>query len=109
MSTIYEKLAFLPKRIPILFQYGAGPTVEGTLLIPCPSLKCLQIVSNDKVRNIQHFINSYACHNDVKYLHFKTTEQITQILDATHMEQLKLARLENLAKASKSRKKASNA
>ena len=76
MSTIYEKLALLPKRIPIKFQYWAGPTVEGTLLIDCPSLKCLQIVSNDKVRNIQHFINSYACHNDVKYLHFKTTEQI---------------------------------
>jgi hypothetical protein len=70
MSTIYEKLAFLPKRIPVKFQYGAGPTVEGTLLIPCPSLKCLQIVSNDKVRNIEHFINSYALHNDVKYLHF---------------------------------------
>jgi len=76
MSTIYEKLAFLPKRIPIKFQYGAGPTVEGTLLLPCPSLKCLQIESSDKARNIQHFINSYARHNDVKYLHFQTTEQI---------------------------------
>jgi len=75
MSTIYEKLTFLPKRIPILFQYGAGPTVEGTLLIPCPSLKCLQIVSNDKVRNIEHFINSYARHNDVKYLHFVANKE----------------------------------
>jgi hypothetical protein len=51
-------------------------------------------------------VRRYECAN----LHtFKTTEQITQILDATHMEQLKLARLENLAKASRSRKKASNA
>jgi hypothetical protein len=37
---------------------------------------------------------------------FKTTEQITQILDATHMEQLKLARIENIVKASKSRTRA---
>jgi hypothetical protein len=37
---------------------------------------------------------------------FKTIEQITQILDATHMEQLKLTRIENLAKASKSRTRA---
>jgi hypothetical protein len=78
MSSIYEKLALLPKRIPIKFQYGAGPTVEGTLLIDYPrlKLKCLQIESSDKVRHIEHFINSYALHNDVKYLHFKTTEQV---------------------------------
>ncbi len=51
-------------------------------------------------------IRRYECAN----LHtFKTTEQITQILDATHMEQLKNARIANLVKASQSRKKASNA
>jgi hypothetical protein len=37
---------------------------------------------------------------------FKTTEQITQILDATYMEQLKLTRIANLTKASRSRRQA---
>ena len=51
-------------------------------------------------------VRRYECGN----LHtFKTTEQITQILDATHMEQLKLIRIANLAKHSRNRKKASNA
>jgi hypothetical protein len=35
-----------------------------------------------------------------------TKEQITQIFDATHMEQLKLARIENIVRASKSRTRA---
>ena len=80
MSTIYEKLALLPERIPIKFQYGAGPTVTGTLILTNPYLKCLQIESGGKVRNIEHFINSYALHNDVKYLHFVANKKTTVLL-----------------------------
>ena len=70
-----------------------------------PDLQHMDGGQRDK-RDNNITVRRYECAN----LHtFKTTEQITQILDATHMEQLKLARLENLAKASKSRKKASNA
>jgi hypothetical protein len=76
MSSINDKLALLPKRIPVTFQFGAGPTVTGTLILTNPYLKCLEIESDGKIRHIEHFINSYARHNDVKYLHFKTTEQV---------------------------------
>lgn len=72
----------------------------------CPICTTWTAVKETRKRDNNITVRRYECAN----LHtFKTTEQITQILDATHMEQLKLARLENLAKASKSRKKASNA
>ena len=72
----------------------------------CPICSTWTAVKETRKREGNITVRRYECAN----LHtFKTTEQITQILDATHMEQLKLARLENLAKASKSRKKASNA
>ena len=72
----------------------------------CPICSTWTAVKATRKRDNNITVRRYECAN----LHtFKTTEQITQILDATHMEQLKLARLENLAKASKSRKKASNA
>ena len=72
----------------------------------CPICSTWTSVKETRKRDNNITVRRYECAN----LHtFKTTEQITQILDATHMEQLKLARLENLAKASRSRKKASNA
>jgi transcriptional regulator NrdR family protein len=72
----------------------------------CPICSTWTSIKETRKRENNITVRRYECAN----LHtFKTTEQITQILDATHMEQLKLARLENLAKASQSRKKASNA
>jgi transcriptional regulator NrdR family protein len=72
----------------------------------CPICSTWTAVKETRKRENNITVRRYECAN----LHtFKTTEQITQILDATHMEQLKLARLDNLAKASRSRKKASNA
>ena len=72
----------------------------------CPICSTWTSIKETRKRDNNITVRRYECAN----LHtFKTTEQVTQILDATHMEQLKLARLENLAKASKSRKKASNA
>ena len=72
----------------------------------CPICSTWTAVKETRKRENNITVRRYECAN----LHtFKTTEQITQILDATHMEQLKLVRLENLAKASRSRKKASNA
>jgi hypothetical protein len=76
MSTIYEKLALLPKQIPVQFQYGTGPTVAGTLIIDCPSFKCLQIKSVDMVRHIKHFVNKYRLYNNLYDLKFLTTEEI---------------------------------
>ena len=72
----------------------------------CPICSTWTSIKETRKRDNNITVRRYECAN----LHtFKTTEQITQILDATHMEQLKLARLDNLAKASRSRKKASNA
>jgi transcriptional regulator NrdR family protein len=72
----------------------------------CPICSTWTSIKETRKRDNNITVRRYECAN----LHtFKTTEQITQILDATHMEQLKSARLENLAKASRSRKKASNA
>jgi transcriptional regulator NrdR family protein len=72
----------------------------------CPICSTWTAVKETRKRENNITVRRYECAN----LHtFKTSEQITQVLDATHMEQLKLARLENLAKASRSRRKASNA
>jgi len=69
----------------------------------CPICQTWTSVKDTRKREGNITIRRYECAN----LHtFKTTEQITQILDATHMEQLKLTRIENLAKASKSRTRA---
>jgi transcriptional regulator NrdR family protein len=69
----------------------------------CPICQTWTAVKDTRKREGNITIRRYECGN----LHtFKTTEQITQILDATHMEQLKLTRIENLAKASKSRTRA---
>ena len=72
----------------------------------CPICSTWTAVKETRKRENNITVRRYECAN----LHtFKTTEQITQIFDATHMEKLKLTRIANLAKASKSRKKASNA
>lgn len=72
----------------------------------CPICSTWTAVKETRKRDNNITVRRYECAN----LHtFKTTEQITQIFDATHMEELKLTRIANLAKASKSRKKASNA
>jgi hypothetical protein len=76
MSSIHTKLALLPKQIPVKFQYGTGPTVAGTLIIDCPSFKCLQIKSVDMVRHIKHFVNKYRLYNNLYDLKFLTTEEI---------------------------------
>ena len=72
----------------------------------CPICSTWTAVKETRKRENNITVRRYECAN----MHtFKTTEQITQIFDATHMEELKLTRIANLAKASKSRKKASNA
>ena len=72
----------------------------------CPICGAWTLVKDTRKRENNITIRRYECAN----LHtFKTTEQITQILDATHMEQLKLTRIANLTKASRNRKKVSNA
>lgn len=72
----------------------------------CPICSTWTSIKETRKRENNITVRRYECAN----LHtFKTTEQITQIFDATHMEELKLTRITNLAKASKSRKKASNA
>ena len=72
----------------------------------CPICSTWTAVKETRKRENNITVRRYECAN----LHtFKTTEQITQIFDANHMEELKLTRIANLAKASKSRKKASNA
>ena len=76
MSSLYEKLVLLPKRIPVLFQYGTGPQVAGTLIIPAPFVKCLEVESSDKVRHLEHFRNSYIRHNNEINLHNLTTEEL---------------------------------
>jgi len=69
----------------------------------CPICQTWTAVKDTRKRDNNITVRRYECAN----LHtFKTTEQITQILDATHMEQLKLARIENIVKASKSRTRA---
>ena len=72
----------------------------------CPICQAWTMVKETRKRESNITVRRYECAN----LHtFKTTEQVTQIFDATHMEQLKMARIANLVKASRSRKKASNA
>lgn len=72
----------------------------------CPICSAWTLVKETRKRENNITVRRYECAN----LHtFRTTEQVTQIFDATHMEELKLTRIANLAKASKSRKKASNA
>lgn len=72
----------------------------------CPICSAWTLVKETRKRENNITVRRYECAN----LHtFRTTEQVTQIFDATHMEQLRLARIANLAKASKGRKKASNA
>ena len=69
----------------------------------CPICSAWTLVKETRKREGNITVRRYECAN----LHtFRTTEQITQIFDATHMEQLKLTRIENLAKASKSRTRA---
>lgn len=66
----------------------------------CPICNAWTLVKDTRKRENNITVRRYECGN----LHtFKTTEQITQILDATHMEQLKLARIENIVRASRSR------
>jgi len=72
----------------------------------CPICNAWTLVKDTRKRENNITVRRYECGN----LHtFKTTEQITQILDATHKEELKLIRIANLAKHSRNRKKASNA
>ena len=69
----------------------------------CPICSTWTAVKETRKRDNNITVRRYECAN----LHtFKTTEQITQIFDATHMEELKLTRIANLAKASKSRTRA---
>lgn len=69
----------------------------------CPICSTWTSIKETRKRDNNITVRRYECAN----LHtFKSTEQITQIFDATHMEQLKLARIANLAKASKSRVRA---
>ena len=69
----------------------------------CPICSTWTSIKETRKRENNITVRRYECAN----LHtFRTTEQITQIFDATHMEQLKLASIENLVKASKSRVRA---
>ena len=69
----------------------------------CPICSAWTLVKDTRKRENNITFRRYECGN----LHtFRSTEQITQIFDATHMEQLKLARIENIVRASKSRTRA---
>ena len=69
----------------------------------CPICSAWTLVKETRKRENNITVRRYECAN----LHtFRTTEQVTQIFDATHMEELKLTRIANLAKASKSRTRA---
>jgi len=71
--------------------------------VKCPICSAWTLVKETRKRENNITVRRYECAN----LHtFRTTEQITQIFDATHMEELKLTRIANLAKASKSRTRA---
>lgn len=66
----------------------------------CPICSTWTAVKETRKRDNNITVRRYECAN----LHtFKTTEQITQIFDANHMEELKLTRIANLAKARKTR------
>jgi transcriptional regulator NrdR family protein len=62
----------------------------------CPICNTWTLVKETRKRDNNITVRRYECAN----LHtFKTTEQVTQIFDATHMEELKLTRIANLANA----------
>jgi transcriptional regulator NrdR family protein len=66
----------------------------------CPICSAWTLVKETRKRESNITVRRYECAN----LHtFRTTEQVTQIFDATHMEELKLTRIANLVKASKNR------
>jgi len=66
----------------------------------CPICSAWTSIKETRKRDNNITVRRYECAN----LHtFKTTEQITQIFDANHMEQLKNARIANLTKARKTR------
>ena len=65
----------------------------------CPICNAWTLVKDTRKRENNITIRRYECGN----LHtFKTTEQITQIIDSAYKEHLKNARIANIVKASKS-------
>jgi predicted XRE-type DNA-binding protein len=69
----------------------------------CPICSAWTVVKETRKRENNITIRRYECGN----LHrFKTSEQITQIFDANHMEQLKMERIARLTKISQSRVRA---
>jgi len=66
----------------------------------CPICNTWTLVKETRKRDNNITVRRYECAN----LHtFKTTEQVTQIFDATHMEELKLTRIANLSNARRKR------
>ena len=65
----------------------------------CPICQTWTLVKDTRKRENNITIRRYECAN----LHtFKTTEQVTQIIDSAYKEDLKNARIANIVKASKS-------
>jgi transcriptional regulator NrdR family protein len=65
----------------------------------CPICNAWTLVKDTRKRENNITIRRYECAN----LHtFKTTEQVTQIIDSAYKEDLKNARIANIVKASKS-------
>jgi len=76
MSSIEAKLALLPKSIPITFQFGTGPTINGSLINDYNTIKGLQVLSDNKIRHLHHFINSYAIHHNQNHIAYLTDVEV---------------------------------
>lgn len=72
----------------------------------CPICSAWTLVKDTRKRENNITIRRYECAN---YHTFKTAEQVSLVLDAKAKEQLRQIRIENIVRASRSRKKASNA
>jgi len=72
----------------------------------CPICSTWTLVKDTRKRENNITVRRYECAN----LHtFKTLEQVSLVLDAKAKEQLRQVRIDNIVRASRNRKKATNA
>ena len=72
----------------------------------CPICSTWTLVKDTRKRENNITVRRYECAN---YHTFKTLEQVSLVLDAKAKEQLRQVRIDNIVRASRSRKKATNA
>ena len=71
----------------------------------CPICSAWTLVKDTRKRENNITVRRYECAN----LHtFKTAEQVSLVLDAKAKEQLRQMRIDNIVRASRSRRKATN-